>query len=222
MENTQVVQSVTFDGKITAILNKYPIILQILRFGAIGVINTALDFIILNVISKTFGITSGLQLGQINIIGFSLAVVQSYFWNHYWAFNQAQQVTLWKNFIRLVMIGVLGAVAVLVVLFGSQYSAPASFYLIILGIFIIFELIFWFGFELNKNAPPRQAASEFIAFLAVSIIGLAINSLLIGVITSGTHFSINADLNKNLAKILATLISLIWNFIGYKIFVFKK
>lgn len=222
MENAQIVETTSFDAKITGILNKYPIILQVLRFGAIGVINTALDFIVLNGISKAFGITSGLSLSLINIVGFTLAVVQSYFWNHYWAFNQVQQVSLWKNFIRLVLVGVLGTVAVLVVLFGSKFSAPEIFYLIILAIFIILEVVFWFGFELNKNAPPKQAASEFIAFLVVSLIGLAINSFLIGVISSAVHFSANADLNKNIAKIIATLLSLVWNFIGYKIFVFKK
>ncbi len=218
--NLQINQNLS--SKIEVQLQKYPIILQVLRFGAIGVINTALDFIVLNVVSKTFGISSGLQLGSINVIGFSLAVIQSYFWNHYWAFNAGQIVSLWKNFIRLVLVGALGALAVLIVLLGSNASAPASFYLIILAIFVIAEIVLWYGFELNKNAPPKQAASEFLAFLFVSIIGLAINSVLIGLISSHLQLVASADLNKNIAKILATLVSLIWNFIGYKIFVFKK
>ena len=222
MEPTIQNQNINLNSKVEGLLQKYPIILQVLRFGAIGVINTALDFIVLNVVSKTFGITSGISLGGINVIGFSLAVIQSYFWNHYWAFNAQQLVSLWKNFIRLVLVGVLGTFAVLAVLFGSKFSAPTSFYLIILAIFIIAEVLLWNAFELTKNAPPQQATREFVAFLFVSVIGLAINSVLIGLISSNVHLVANADLSKNLAKILATFISLIWNFIGYKIFVFKK
>jgi len=220
--NTQTVPKMGLVNNLEGLLVKYPIVLQLLRFIAIGVINTALDFIVLNVVSKTFNISSGLQLGQINVIGFSLAVVQSYFWNRYWAFSSQQTVALWKNFVRLVLVGALGALAVLFVLFGSSFSAPAIYYLIIFGLFAVLELILWNTFELQKNPPTAQAKQEFIAFLVVSLIGLAINSLMIGIVSSSMHLTANPDLNKNLAKILATFVSLFFNFVGYKIFVFKK
>ncbi len=228
-QNGSAVQPVGLAQKIGQLLDRHPIILQLLRFAAIGVINTALDFIVLNVVSKTFNVTSGLRLGQINIIGFSLAVIQSYFWNRYWVFGQpvpneapGQMASLWQNFVRLVLIGILGAAAVLVVLFGSNYGAPAGFFLIILAIFIILEIVFWFAFGLNRAAPPSQAGREFVIFLVVSIIGLGINSILIGLISKNVQIVSSADLNKNLAKIVATLVSLVWNFIGYKLFVFKR
>ena len=47
-------------SKVEKLLAEKPIILQLLRFAAIGVINTALDFIILNVVTKSLCINSGL------------------------------------------------------------------------------------------------------------------------------------------------------------------
>lgn len=209
-------------NKIIRILQSYPIVLQLLRFAAIGFLNTGLNFLIVNAVSKSLGINAGLNLGYVSGIGFAVATVQSYFWNRYWAFSSQQTVALWKNFVRLVLVGALGALAVLFVLFGSSFSAPAIYYLIIFGLFAVLELILWNTFELQKNPPTAQAKQEFIAFLVVSLIGLAINSLMIGIVSSSMHLTANPDLNKNLAKILATFVSLFFNFVGYKIFVFKK
>lgn len=64
---------------------------------------------------------------------------------------------------------------------------------------------------------------EIGQFLTVSLIGLAINSGVVYLIS--THVSpvlgISAGLWVNFAKIVATGFSLIWNFIGYKFFVFE-
>jgi putative flippase GtrA len=177
----------------------------------------------LNFVSKTLNISAGPKLGQVNIISFSLAVIQSYFWNRYWAFSTQQILSLWKNFIRLVLVGALGALAVIFVLIGAQVSASPSFYLIILLAFVIFQLAMWISFGLSKiTLPTNNQSKQFIIFLVVSLIGLVINSILLSLISQ--HFAIvsNPDLNKNLAKILATFVSLVWNFIGYKIFVFKE
>lgn len=214
-------QTIRLSG-ITGFLTRKPIILQLLRFAAIGVINTALDFIILNVVSKSLGIASGSRLGEINVIGFSLAVIQSYFWNRYWAFSKDRLVDVRNYIIRPILVGALGAGAVAAVLFGSSVSASAGFYVMVFGMFILLELVFWLAFGLGKLALPRQPVEEFTAFLVVSLIGLGINSLLIGTISSGLHLAAGSDLNKNLAKIIATLVSLVWNFVGYKVFVFKK
>lgn len=208
-------------GKITGILNKYPVVLQLLRFGAIGVLNTALDFLILNLTSKSLGISSGLRLGQINVIGFALATVQSYFWNRSWAFSTEQGVTLLKNFIRLVLVGLLGFLAMVLVLVGAKISALAVFYLILLAVYILAEIVLWKSFDLHKT-EGGNSGQQFAVFLAVSVVGLLINSMLVWLITSNVALVDNADLNKNMAKIVATGASLVWNFIGYKIFVFKK
>ncbi len=65
---------------------------------------------------------------------------------------------------------------------------------------------------------------EFGQFFTVTLIGLGINvgaaSLVVNVI--GPMGNISPNLWANVGAFSATLISLAWNFIGYKFFVFKK
>jgi len=223
MPNQGVAIQPSFADKINDLLQKKPVILQLLRFAAIGVLNTALDFVVLNFVSKTLNISSGLKLGQVNVIGFSLAVIQSYFWNKHWAFSEEQAVSLWKNFIRLVMVGAVGTLAVIFVLLGAKVVARPSFYLIILLVFLVAQVVLWVAFGLSKTIVKNQnQGRQFITFIVVSVIGMLINSILLSLISQ--HFAVvaNADLNKNLAKILATFASLVWNFVGYKLIVFRK
>lgn len=225
MDNLTSAQTLGFSGRLNQLLAKYPVILQILKFGAIGVINTALDFLVLNFISKTLNITSGLKLGQVNIIGFSLAVVQSYFWNRYWTFGFEAIISAWKNFWRLVAVGFLGAAAMVAVLFGAKFAAPASFYLVVLLLFLVLEVLAWEIFGLSKNTVVSKTQNQFLLFILVSVIGLLINSALVAFLSKYSPLAVRpeyVDINKNLAKLAATLVSLVWNFIGYKIFVFKK
>lgn len=200
-------------------LEKYPVILQLARFGAIGVLNTALDFLILNFVSKTLEVTSGARLGGVNVPGFIFAVIQSYYWNKYWAFD-SNKISPLKNFVRLVLVGALGVAALVLVLVGSQINAMPSYYLMVLAAYLVAELALWFGFKLSAN--PTQTGNPFWSFIAVSVVGLLINSLLLSLISEYVPLVANGDLNKNLAKIVATGASLVWNFIGYKVFVFKK
>src|ERR1700734_3069463 len=91
---------------ITNLLEKYPVILQLLRFVAIGFLNTGLSFIIANLVSKYFGIEQGSKLGLSSGVGFIFATAQSYYWNKYWAFGE-QKSGLLQNFLRLVWVGLV-------------------------------------------------------------------------------------------------------------------
>jgi len=74
-------------------------------------------------------------------------------------------------------------------------------------------------FEIGTKVVQR----EFIVFLIVSLIGLFINSTIVFLGTTFiSYFQISAGALMNLVKIFATLIVMLWNFFGYKIFVFKK
>ncbi|HEX3095607.1 MAG TPA: GtrA family protein [Patescibacteria group bacterium] len=207
------------------LLRRYPVLVQILRFAAIGALNTALDFIILNFITKSFNISSGFELGLLNVLSFSAAVIQSYYWNKAWAFASGASVSVFQNFFRLVMVGGLGFVAFVTVFLGAAHDASNLFYLLILVGFVVIELILWKAFNL-KLGSGSGASTQFASFIVVSIVGLIINSVIIVVaaqyITPYLEFSINADSIKNVAKVLATVVSLVWNFIGYKLIVFKK
>jgi putative flippase GtrA len=130
-------------------------------FVIIGGINTAIDFCVLNIEIKITGITSGSGLFVLNTISFLVAVINSYFMNKYWTF---------------------------------------------------------------QDVVRKQEETKFAQFIAVSLVGSGINSSIVAGITTYIDpvFGVSLILWANIAKLLATGVSLIWNFIGYKLFVFKK
>ncbi len=223
MQNTT---QLTLNQKITALLAARPVILQILRFAAIGTLNTALDFIILNYVTETFGVVSGVSLGLLNVISFSAAVIQSYLWNRAWTFASSSVSTL-QNAVRLVVVGTLGLTAFLFVIVGGFQNAAENYYLFILIVFIVAEIIIWYAFGLKLSSKDdRGVGQQFAVFLIISLIGLLINSGIVALASTALAPSLSSLINaasiKNAAKILATGVSLIWNFLGYKLIVFKK
>ncbi len=211
-------QGQTFSQKITGILTERPVILQIFRFVAIGFLNTGLSFIIANLVSKFFNVTQGNALGASSATGFLIATIQSYYWNKYWAFGQ-QTTKLWQNFLRLIIVGLLGVLALGFVYLGSKNTAPYLYYILLLVIFLIIEYIIWRSFQLTAGAAP---ANPVVSFAVVSVVGFLINYAIADKFSLAVHLTANGDLNKNLALVAATCVSLFWNFIGYKIFVFKR
>src|ERR1700754_3420125 len=110
MENTiNNSQPNSFQQQITGFLEKQPVIYQFLRFGCIGLLNTGLSFLVVNVVSKFYGVSQGWKFGAIVGAGFVCAVIQSYPWNKTWTFGAETGVSLWKNIKRLFLVGCLGA-----------------------------------------------------------------------------------------------------------------
>lgn len=151
--------AVVLTGMLVAKLlgKKIAVFWQLAKFGLVGVLNTAIDFGILNFLISVTQVASGPFIIAMNATSFSAAVVNSYFWNKEWVFS------------------------------GSKKSS-------------------------------------FLVFAVVSVIGIAINS---GVVFGLTTFAkpvfvSSPTLWANLAKVLATGLSLVWNFLGYKLVVFKK
>jgi putative flippase GtrA len=139
------------------------LIKQFSKFIIVGGINTVIDFLVLNILISVTGITSGAELFILNSISFSIAVVNSYFMNKYWTFQDKTQ---------------------------------------------------------TKKEPVK-----FSQFLAVSLVGIVINGGVLSLITAYVAIPfvfITPVMWANIAKLFATGISLIWNFIGYKFFVFKR
>lgn len=79
---------------------------------------------------------------------------------------------------------------------------------------------YWTFGDQNKTQAPQQ----FIKFLSVAIVGLILNNSIIYFITSliSPIFGLTPILWANFAKAMATGAVLVWNFVGYKLFVFKK
>ena len=215
-----------YNQRLAQLLAAKPVILQILRFAAIGTLNTALDFIILNYVTKSFDVTAGIPLGMLNVISFSAAMIQSYLWNRAWTFSTFNISPL-ANAFRLLAVGGLGLVAFLLVIAGGLQGATETYYLFLLIIFIVSEIIIWYGFGLKlASKDDAGIGHQFAIFMIVSIVGLVINSGIVALASVALAPSlsglINADTIKNVAKILATGVSLIWNFLGYKLLVFRR
>ncbi|PJA85955.1 MAG: hypothetical protein CO143_00265, partial [Candidatus Moranbacteria bacterium CG_4_9_14_3_um_filter_45_14] len=76
----------------------------------------------------------------------------------------------------------------------------------------------------QDRTKEEQESVKFSEFFIISVIGLVINGLVLTGITTyiPALFGLSAVLWANIAKLMATGFSLIWNFIGYKFFVFKS
>src|SRR3989344_6814534 len=69
------------------ISKKIPLLWQFSKFALVGVLNTAIDFGILNLLIFVTGIASGLAIIPLNAVSFSTAIVNSSFWNKKWVFK---------------------------------------------------------------------------------------------------------------------------------------
>lgn len=117
----------------------------------------------------------------------------------------------------------LGVLNVLILISGV---ATGYWYPMFKGISFVIANInsyFWnkhWTFGVSDSANIK----EFSQFLTVSIIGFGINvsiaSLIVNII--GAPENISPERWANIGALSATIISLVWNFIGYKFFVFKK
>jgi len=134
-----------------------------------------------------------------------------------------------KQFSRFVVIGFVNtaidfAILNLLMWWMGIYSGP--WIILLNGISFsvaVTNSYFWNKYWTFKDKNKIEA-KEFSQFILVTLIGMAINSGVIYGITTliSPVFGINPELWANLAKAAATGFSLIWNFIGYKMFVFKK
>jgi len=134
--------------------------MQFSKFVAIGLLNTAIDFGVLNLLMWLADIYKGKWLFLLNAVSFTAALINSYLWNKLWTF---------------------------------------------------------------KDKSTRDVPVEFSRFLLISIIGAIINSSIIYFITTyiTPYYGLSEQIWANLAKVLATGFSLIWNFLGYKFIVFN-
>jgi putative flippase GtrA len=142
------------------IFQKFPTLFQFIKFAIVGVLNTAIDFGILNLLMWAFGIYKGSWILLFNTISFSCAVTNSYFLNKYWTFGELSRIR----------------------------------------------------------------AGQFVKFFIISVGGALINSGIVFGITTfiPPAFGLGKELWANLAKVVATACSWIWNFTMYKFVVFKK
>ena len=83
---------------------------------------------------------------------------------------------------------------------------------------------FWNTFWSFKAGSATISIAKYGKFLGVTVIGLVINSLIVYVVTTLISVPANFTLGQweNIAKLSAVIPNLIWNFVGYKFFIFKN
>lgn len=138
-----------------------PLVGQFLRYVVVGVINTLINFAVLNILSYFTGIKSGSQVVYLAAVAFFVATINSYILNKYWAFHDMSHF---------------------------------------------------------------HEGRKMTLFLLVSLVGLSINSSIVYVVSTFVDpmFGASPTMWLNVAAIVATSVSLVWNFIGYKWIVFRS
>lgn len=86
---------------------KIPVLWQVAKFGLVGILNTLMDLGILNFLIFISGIASGWLYVAFKGTSFSLAVINSYFWNKFWTFREKGTAS-GKEFIQFLVISVMG------------------------------------------------------------------------------------------------------------------
>jgi putative flippase GtrA len=84
-----------------------PVFIQLVKFVAIGSLNTVLDFGILNILMLITGIASGFWFSGFKAVSFCFASVNSYFWNKYWTFYSKEEASA-KEFGKFLVVSGIG------------------------------------------------------------------------------------------------------------------
>lgn len=222
--------------KLSELLARKPVILQLLRFACIGALNTAIDFVILNLLTHHFGIEGGSGLAYINVVGVTAAIVQSYYWNKYWAFAEDAAVSVLRQFVGVLLVGGLGFCAFVAAVLPSVSEALASrgvpavqassfYYGLVLLVFLLLQVILAVHIGFHKKEDVAGGGAQFGKFILISVIGVVINSVVLTSLAALIlHVSpaVAVSFAKNVAKLMAVFVTLSWNFVGYKFFVFKR
>lgn len=143
-----------------------------------------------------------------------------------------------KQFIKFAVIGVLNTLVDLAVLNSATLISETTEgigYAIQKG--LSFLVAVTFSYFLNKHwafqdKSKKEEGKKFSQFLFVSIIGMLINVSVATITVTyikdpinnllGIKFLMNDQLWVNIGGLAGTAVGLVWNFVGYKIWVFKK
>jgi len=141
-------------------------------------------------------------------------------------------ISRWKyffiSFSRYAMIGFLntgidfGIFNLLMLTTGTTEGIEVSLFKTVSFIFATVNSYFWNKFWTFEAGSSGGGAREFMKFLMISLIGISLN---VGIASIGFSLDPIAGLNRivwnNISVAFATISNLIWNFVGYKLIVFK-
>lgn len=145
---------------------------QFIKFAFVGILNTGIDFLVLNVLIGLFGTGNNGNLYFIfKGISFIAAVINSYLLNKFWVFKH-------------------------------EHSAPVT-----------------------SSDSQSNSKKELASFITISVLGLFLNILVSSAVfkfSTSLYPSLSQTIWANVGALTGTITVLIFNFFGYKLFVFKK
>ncbi|MEI8103780.1 MAG: GtrA family protein [Candidatus Moraniibacteriota bacterium] len=107
----------------------------------------------------------------------------------------------------------------------SIFGSSIAIYSLYKGISFILANInsyYWNKYWTFHANSSSNTGTEFTSFFAVSLIGFLINISVASGIFHFVHLSVTANQLGLLAAAIGSIVGLAWNFVGYKLFVFKK
>jgi putative flippase GtrA len=118
----------------------------------------------------------------------------------------------------------LGLYTFLIYLSGSASGISITLFKTLSVAIAIINSYIWNKYWSFQKKEMRDVSKEFTHFVSVSLVGLVLNvaitSFITNLITPG--FGLNQTAWATLAGATASGLVLLWNFLGYKLFVFKK
>ncbi|MBS4014772.1 MAG: GtrA family protein, partial [Bacteroidetes bacterium] len=181
--------------------------------------NTALDFLVLNILMKIFNIYSGGFVVLFNCLSFSIAVTNSYLINSFWTFKKEGNKKIRNTQLTLTII------IILILIFLKFIKIDILLFLSIFAFLSIVILINrYIIINHFKNNNSVTSSLKFGKFIFLTLIGMILNSTILYILTSFVTppLALSSVVWANIAKAMATIIILFWNFFVYKIFIFKS
>ena len=112
------------------VASRVPSLFEFSKFAVVGVLNSGVDFGILNLLMLITGLSSGAAFLAFKSISVTLGVINSYLWNKYWTFNTSNSAADARREFMAFMVVTLIAVGVNVAgadVIVNVIGAPAGF-----------------------------------------------------------------------------------------------
>lgn len=110
------------------VAGRAPSFFEFTKFAVVGVLNSGVDFGILNSLMLITGVSAGGGFLAFKSVSVTLGVINSYIWNKYWTFNRSNSADARREFVAfmvvtLIAVGVNVAGAAVIV---NVIGAPAG------------------------------------------------------------------------------------------------
>jgi putative flippase GtrA len=86
------------------VASRAPSLFEFSKFAVVGVLNSGVDFGILNLLMLITGLSSGGGFLAFKSISVTLGVLNSYLWNKYWTFNTSNSTDARREFVAFMVV----------------------------------------------------------------------------------------------------------------------